>query len=265
MINVSNHTHLHTGHAPPITCGHSDVIILRHLGRRGHTLEDGRREEERSINRPRSHLDGRGYRPALVELDTAQRALSAVLDVDVLVEDGSRDDSAVLCDGLQGQRRVLADRRTRRGRACFCVCECACGRGCVPVQSRTLVRSAGPGSTRTGWGWRMGSSPSTQINSVISNCSDPRSIIDTSLTSVEHLELCHMMHLGPHPPVMSHRADTPTSLVNTSDTLTHDSEQEMTSPSAARSAGRTPSSPPSRRWIGPVSANQLSRWSPAST
>lgn len=61
-----------------------------------------------------SHLDGRGHRSALAELDLSQRALPAVANLDVLIEDGVRDDPAVLRDRLQSQDCVLRDRRAER-------------------------------------------------------------------------------------------------------------------------------------------------------
>lgn len=63
-----------------------------------------------------SHLDGRGHRSVLAELDSSQHALPAVADVDVLIEDGLRDEFAVLRDGLQSQDCVLRDRQAERER-----------------------------------------------------------------------------------------------------------------------------------------------------
>lgn len=63
------------------------------------------------------HLPGH-HGEALGQLDAVQKALPPVADADLLVEDGSRGDSAVLCDGLQSQHCVLRDRQTERETGC---------------------------------------------------------------------------------------------------------------------------------------------------
>lgn len=71
-----------------------------------------------------SHLDGRGHRSTLAQLDLSQLDLSlrsspVVADGDVLTEDGSRRDLPVLRQRLQSQNRVLRDvtMETKRDRS----------------------------------------------------------------------------------------------------------------------------------------------------
>lgn len=65
------------------------------------------------------HLDGRGHRSTLAQLDLSQRSFPVVVDVDVLTEDGSRRDPPVLRQRLQSQNHVLRDvtMETKRDRS----------------------------------------------------------------------------------------------------------------------------------------------------
>lgn len=80
-----------------------------------------------------SHLDRRGHGSALGQLDPSHRSLP-VADVDVLIEDRSRDGCAVLCQRLQSQDCVLRDRQVKetdrskviQQNTCMCVTVCVC-------------------------------------------------------------------------------------------------------------------------------------------
>lgn len=90
-----------------------------------------------------SHLDGRGQRSALAQMDYFHVSLLPEAEVDVLTEDGSRDHFAVLSQRLQSQDCVLREVKGQHGGQRSKVSVCV--RVYVPAWSRNLLRSADPG------------------------------------------------------------------------------------------------------------------------